>query len=53
MTETPVGQMTWRPPGQAEPFLHLRTSMVPDPPHMSAGYATFVRLLQQQWQVIK
>jgi hypothetical protein len=67
MTETPVGQMTWRLPGQVEPLLHLRTSilepwkpytecpqyMVPDQPNLSAGYATFVRLLQQKWQVIK
>jgi hypothetical protein len=67
MTEPAVGQMTWRLPGQTEPLLHLRTSilepwkpyhecpkyMIPDPPSLSEGYATFVHLLQQKWQVIK
>jgi hypothetical protein len=67
MTEPAIGQMTWRPPGQVEPLLHLRRNvlepwkpytecpqhMVPDPPNLSAGYATFVNLLRQKWQVIK
>ncbi len=67
MQESHIGQMTWRLPGQVEPLLHLRTDilepwkpytecpqyMVPDPPDLSAGYATFVSLLKQQWQIVK
>jgi hypothetical protein len=59
MQESPKGQMTWRLPGQLEPVLHLRPYtecpqyMVPDKPDLSAGYATFVSLLRQQWQIIK
>jgi hypothetical protein len=61
-----VGQMTWRLPGQLEPLLHLRSGpldfwqpytncpqyMVPDSPLLSAGYATFVHLLKQNWEVV-
>jgi hypothetical protein len=67
MQESLKGQMTWRLPGQIEPLLHLRPDdltpwkpytdcpqyMVPDKPDLSAGYATFVSLLKQQWQIIK
>jgi hypothetical protein len=62
-----TGQMTWRLPGQAEPLLHLRshplepwkpytecpTYMKPDPPYVSAGYATFINLLKLNWEVVK
>jgi hypothetical protein len=62
-----AGQMTWRLPGQVEPLLHLRsnplepwkpyhdcpTYMAPDQPFLSAGYATFVKLLKLNWEIIK
>jgi hypothetical protein len=61
-----AGQMTWRLPGQREPLLHLRSGplapwqpytscpqyAVPDRPFLSAGYATFVHLLRQNWEVV-
>jgi hypothetical protein len=62
-----AGQMTWRLPGQVEPLLHLRsnplehwkpynecpTYMAPDQPFLSEGYATFVKLLKLNWEIIK
>jgi hypothetical protein len=67
MMNRPPGQMTWRPPGATTCVLHLRNSHIepwrhytsfpeyalPDPPHFSEGFATFVALLEQKWQVIK
>jgi hypothetical protein len=67
-TNTPIaGQMTWRLPGQVEPLLHLRPNamadwkpytecpeyMAPDHAHFSPGYATFIKLLKQNWVVLK
>ncbi len=66
MINKPPGQMTWRPPGASEPILHLRLSpyepwryykefpeyVLPDPPTFSDGYATFIALLKQKWQVL-
>jgi hypothetical protein len=67
MNNQSKGQMTWRVPGVSEPTLHLRSNhlekwkpytecpqhMVPDQPYLSAGYATFVALLKQNWEVIR
>ena len=64
MTDTPPGQMTWRPPGSEEAALHLRHApsepwrpykefpqyVLPDPPGFSEGYATFLALLKKNWQ---
>jgi hypothetical protein len=61
------GQMTWRLPGQIEPMLHLRLHplepwkpynecpkyMKPDHTYLSPGYATFISLIKQNWDVIK
>jgi hypothetical protein len=66
MTQTPPGQMTWKPPGLTEPALHLRLYeadpwrpytefpqyAVPDPPDFSEGFATFMELLRQKWQAL-
>ncbi|MEM8807228.1 MAG: hypothetical protein AAGF01_14490 [Cyanobacteria bacterium P01_G01_bin.38] len=68
MTEptNPPGQMTWRPEGATETILHLRRNAsepwqhysqfpeyaLPDPPEFSDGYATFMALLKQNWEVI-
>lgn len=63
MTDQP-GQMTWKVAGAADPALHLRRTSrdvwqpytafpeyaVPDPPGFSAGYATFIALLRQDWE---
>ncbi|HAX79167.1 MAG TPA: hypothetical protein DCY88_25905 [Cyanobacteria bacterium UBA11372] len=61
------GQMTWKPPGATDCVLHLRRSplepwrhykefpeyVLPDPPHFSEGYATFLALLKKNWQAVK
>jgi hypothetical protein len=66
LNTTPPGQMTWRLPGSAECALYLRLRPTdpwkhfrefpefvrPDPPSFSEGYATFIALLKQKWQVI-
>jgi hypothetical protein len=66
MTDIPSGQMTWRPPGSSESALHLRHNasepwrsykdfpqyVLPDPPSFSEGYATFLALLKQNWQLL-
>jgi hypothetical protein len=64
MLQSVPGQMTWKPPGFLDSVLHLRQSdtepwqhykafpeyVVPDPPGFSEGYATFLKLLKQNWQ---
>jgi hypothetical protein len=66
MTTRAPGQMTWKPPGFIDAVLHLRLREVdpwqpytafpqysmPDPPGFSAGYATFLALLKQNWQTL-
>lgn len=67
MTHSTPGQMTWRPNGATSTdrlYLRYRTSdpwqpytdfpdrALPDPPGFSSGYATFLTLLEQNWQVI-
>ncbi|ANV85369.1 hypothetical protein AWQ21_13960 [Picosynechococcus sp. PCC 7003] len=63
-----AGQMTWSPNGGAsEGVLHLRLKAFdpwrpytefpefykPDFPSTSAGYATFLSLIRNQWQYVK
>ena len=67
MTNQSNGQMTWRPNGPpSEGILHLRRKpyeawqpytafpqyVLPDPPGFSQGYATFLALLKQKWQLL-
>jgi hypothetical protein len=66
MTPKPSGQMTWRPEGTTETVLHLRLDpgdpwqhyadfpeyALPDPPEFSEGYATFMALLKENWEII-
>ena len=66
MTTFSPGQMTWKPPGLSDVFLHLRLRdvdpwqpytafpqyRIPDPPGFSEGYATFLALLKQDWQAL-
>jgi hypothetical protein len=62
-----IGQMTWRPNGQnSTGKLHLRFKpwhpwrpytdfpefVRPDPPGFSPGYATFLALRSEKWQLI-
>ena len=61
-----TGQMAWRIPGMTDSALHLRHDesepwrpyeefpqyILPDPPHFSRGYATFLDLLKKGWTVI-
>jgi hypothetical protein len=62
-----VGQMTWKPDGAIESgILHLRYSdediwqpytdfpdrALEDPEGCSQGYATFLSLLKQKWQIL-
>lgn len=65
MTYVTPGQMTWKLPGSDECALYLRYRasdpwrhyrdfpeyVLPDPPSFSDGYATFLALLKQKWQV--
>jgi hypothetical protein len=65
MTDSPAGQMLWKLEA-SERVLHLRHDAsepwrpyqdfpqyaLPDPPGFSAGYATFISLLQKNWQAI-
>ncbi|NEP16606.1 MAG: hypothetical protein F6J97_06820 [Leptolyngbya sp. SIO4C1] len=60
------GQMTWRPEGTNNTALHLRLDAsepwqhysqfpeyaLPDPPEFSEGYATFLALLKQNWEIV-
>ena len=66
MTDIQTGQMTWRPPGSSKCGLHLRHKAfepwrsykefpqyaLPDPPGFSEGYATFLALLKNNWQLL-
>lgn len=66
MTYVTPGQMTWKRPGSDDCTLYLRHSatdpwqyyrdfpeyVLPDPPSFSDGYATFLALLRQNWQVL-
>ena len=60
------GQMAWKLEGMVDCALHLRHHasdpwrpyeefpqyVLPDPPHFSKGYATFLDLLKKGWIVI-
>ncbi len=66
MTNIPVGQMTWKVEGAANSALHLRLHdhetwqpyqnfpdyVLSDPPGFSSGYATFLALLKENWQLL-
>lgn len=66
MTTTSKGQMAWRVEGPQGRSLHLRLQssdpwqsyqefpqyMKADPPRFSSGYATFLALLKDGWEVI-
>lgn len=66
MSDSPIGQMTWRPEGKPDKSLHLRLSSgetwryykecpeycCPDPPDFSEGFATFMHLLKMGWEIV-
>ena len=66
MSYRTIGQMTWKPPGSTVCSLHLRLNdsepwkyykefpeyAVPDPSGFSEGFATFVNLHKQNWEVV-
>jgi hypothetical protein len=66
MTTMTTGQMTWKISGATDSALHLRHHahetwqpyqnfpdyILPDPPGFSSGYATFLALLKENWQLL-
>lgn len=66
MSNNLSGQMTWKVPGTTDCSLHLRYNdtqrrrrsedfseyFLPDPPGFSQGYATFLALLNKNWQSV-
>lgn len=66
MSDNLSGQMTWKVPGTTDCSLHLRYNdtepwrpyedfseyFLPDPPGFSQGYATFLALLNKNWQSV-
>jgi len=67
MSNTSIGQMTWRPDGTVnaeilylrfcasdpwQPYSDFPEYALPDPPAFSPGYATFLALLKKHWQII-
>ncbi|NES82710.1 MAG: hypothetical protein F6K10_15615 [Moorea sp. SIO2B7] len=67
MANIPIGQMTWRPEGAEyagilylrhhhsepwRPYTDFPKYVLPDPPEFSEGYATFLALLKEKWQLL-